>query len=196
MGSAARRYVSPARAEAAAQTRHRILSAAREALFTLPFDELTLPLVAARAGVTTQTVRNHVESKDGLLRAVADLVSRELLERRRAAAPADDTSVVRMLAAEYDDYGAAINRLRAAAERSPSLAAMARRGRREHSRWLEATFADRLPTDRAARRQALAGLYAATDVGTWWLLRHELGSSRSSTVKIMRTLIQGALAAR
>lgn len=194
MPGQSRRYVLKARGEGLEQTRRRIIAAARDALFTLPFDDLTLPLVAHRAGVTTQTVRNHFDSKEGLLAALADAISQELLDTRRAAAPADSGAAARMLIWEYETYGRAAARLLAAAEHSPGLAAMADRGRREHQAWLEATFGDRLPADRSTRRRVLAALYAATDVGTWRLLRLDLGHSRRVTADVMRLLIDGALA--
>jgi len=48
------------------------------------------------------------------------------------------------------------------------------------------TFAEHLPTGPAARRRTLAALYAATDVGTWRLLRLDLGHSRRVTTDVMR----------
>ena len=194
MPSEQRRYVLKARAETVEQTRRRILAKAREVLFTLPFDELTLPLVAGRSGVTTQTVRNHFDSKEGLLLALADHISEDLIQSRKEAAPGDSAAAAATLAAEYETYGHAVTRLLSATEHSPALAAMAARGRAEHHQWLESTFGDRIPAERAARRRALAALYAATDVGTWRLLRVDLGLSRRMTRDVMRTLIDGALA--
>jgi AcrR family transcriptional regulator len=196
--AAKRQYVLKARADAVERTRTRILAEARQALFTLPFEELTLPLVAERAGVTTQTVRNHFDSKEGLIVALTDAIGDELLENRRAAAPSDSASAAAVLATEYESYGHAVARLLAAAEHSPAMAAMAAHGRQEHLRWLEDTFADRLPDGRTpagrnARRHTLAALYAATDVGTWRLLRLDLGHSQRLTTDVMRTLIDGAL---
>lgn len=189
-----RRYVLKARAESTQRTRRRILEAARETLLTSAFDELTLPAVAGAAGVTTQTVRNHFDSKDGLLRALADTMAADQSQRRRQAAPVGSAAVAAMLVAEYEEYGAALSRLLPATERSPVLAEIVRRGRREHHEWLEATFAGHLPSRKAARRRALAGLYAATDVGTWRLVRLDLGHSREMTADVIRALIDGILA--
>lgn len=188
-----RRYVLKARADAVEQTRRRILAEARAALFTLSFEEFTLPRVAERAGVTVQTVRNHFDSKEGLIEALTDAIGEELLQNRRAVGVADSRSAAAMLAAEYEQYGHAAGRLLAAAEHSPAMAAMAAHGRREHRRWLVSTFADHLPTSQAARTRMLAALYAATDVGTWRLLRLDLGHSRRVTTDVMRSLIDGAL---
>ena len=190
-----RRYTLRARAEAVEQTRLRILSCARDALFGLPFDEVTLPRVAAQAEVTVQTVRNHFESKEGLLTALTEQLSRDLLDARRAAGPTDSATAAAMLAGEYERYGRAYTRLMAAVESSPALAAMAQRGRAEHLRWLEETFGHRLPPDARRRDQVLAALYAATDVGTWRLVRLDLGQGAEATIEVLTTLIDGALAA-
>ena len=191
-----RPYTLKTRAEAVESTRLRILHCARQALFSLPFDRVTLPEVAAHAGVTVQTVRNHFHSKEGLLNALAEQLSSDLLHARRTAAPTDSAEAAAMLAAEYELYGGAYTRLMTAVEASPALSAMAQRGRREHRRWLEVTFAQRLPSDPQRREHTLAALYAATDVGTWRLLRLDLEQSREATVDVLTTLIDGAFTGR
>src|SRR5690606_30601656 len=117
----------------------------------------------------------------------------ELLAARRAAAPTDTASAMEALAAEYEPYGHAVSRLLAAGEHSPALAAMAEHGRAAHREWLETTFAHRLPTARLARERTIAGLYAATDVGTWRLLRLDLGHSARMTIDVMCALTDGVL---
>lgn len=189
-----RTYTLKARGEALEQTRARILACARDALFSLPFGELTLPHVATQAQVTTQTVRNHFDSKEGLLQALTEQLSKELLHARDTAAPTGSAEAAAVLAEEYEAYGRAYIRLLAAMEGSPAMTAMGERGRAEHRRWLEETFAERLPEDGERREHAVAALYAATDVGTWRLLRVDLGHTAQATVAVMRTLIDGALA--
>jgi AcrR family transcriptional regulator len=65
-----------ARADAAAATADRIIAAARVRLRREPYDELTLEVVAADAGVTVRTVLRRFGSKDGLARAVVAAVQR------------------------------------------------------------------------------------------------------------------------
>lgn len=190
-----RPYTLRARAEAAEQTRLRILACAREALFSLPFRELTLPYVAAQAQVTTQTVRNHFESKEGLLHALTAQLSEDLLAARRTPGPAGSAEVADRLGEEYEAYGRAYFRLMAAVETSPAMAEMAEHGRAAHRAWLEETLGHRLPAEGPRRERALAALYAATDVGTWRLLRVDLGQSAEATSQIMQTLVDGVLAA-
>ena len=188
-----RRYVLRARAERADETRRRILASAREALFTVPFDDLTLPLVAAKAEVTTQTVRNHFASKAGLLHALSESLSQELGEGRREVAVGDSAAAAALLVSEYETYGRGYARLLAAMERSPALAEMARRGRNEHQQWLMRVFAPLLRDEGRTRERRLAALYVATDVGTWRLLRLDLGQSQQATAEVMQALIDAVL---
>ncbi|GAB2988705.1 TetR/AcrR family transcriptional regulator [Actinotalea caeni] len=196
MARARRPYRSPVRERTAAATRQRILSVARSALLGAPFAEFTLSRVARDAGVTTQTVRDHFGAKDDLLRALADALSEDLGTSRRAAPAASTAAAVGKLLDEYEDYGLAAAGLLVAAEHSEALAAMVARGREEHRAWLEEVFGDRLPSGAdapPARERCLAALYAATDVGTWRLLRHDLGHSREMTAAVMRDLVDATL---
>ena len=67
---AKRRYRMGARAEATAATRRSIADAWIALFRELHYDEITLDLVAARAGVTVQTVIRHFGSKDELFATV------------------------------------------------------------------------------------------------------------------------------
>ena len=77
-----RPYRMQARAQAAAETERRIFGAARELVAERPFAQVTLDDVAARAGVSVQTVIRRYGSKDGLIRAVAQQVRAEVHEQR------------------------------------------------------------------------------------------------------------------
>jgi hypothetical protein len=59
---------------------------------------------------------------------------------------------------------------------------------------LEQAFGVQLPPTGAHRRRALAALYAVTDVGTWKLLRRDLGHSERETAAVLRGLLHAALA--
>lgn len=193
MAGERRRYDSRLRAEGAEDTRRAILDAARQVLFTESFEEFTLPRVARAAEVTTQTVRNHFGSKDGVVIALAESIGADLLQRRASAPPVDSASAATFLCEEYEEYGPAVVRLRAAAEGSAALREMATRGRDGHEHWLRTVFADRLPTDPRRRREVVDALYAATDVGTWWLLRIQLRRSGRATATVMAHLVDGAV---
>src|SRR6266481_5195773 len=62
----ARAYVSPLRAEQAAQTRLRIIQAYGDEVCTGGSDDITVQQVAARAGVSVPTLYRHFPSLDTL----------------------------------------------------------------------------------------------------------------------------------
>lgn len=69
-----RRYTSALRRQQAEQTRVRIVQAAAELFALSGYAATTLPMIAERAGVSTETVQNH-GPKSQFLRAAIDLVS-------------------------------------------------------------------------------------------------------------------------
>lgn len=69
-----RRYDSQVRRQQAEQTRVRVVRAAAELFAASGYAATTLPMIAGRAGVSTETVQNH-GPKSQLLRAAIDLVS-------------------------------------------------------------------------------------------------------------------------
>jgi len=193
MAQAARSYRLQARAAGVERTRERILGVSQERFFTLPYDEVRLGEIAAAAGVSEQTLLNHFSSKEGLLLAVAEFVGPEVEGLRGPVVPGDVDGAVRGLMRQYESFGDGNARLVAVAERIPALDRAVEVGRAAHTAWLEATFADALPDGAAARRRALAALYAVTDVGTWKLLRRDLGRSRRDTAAVLRALLRAAL---
>ena len=193
MAEAARSYRMQARATAVGRTRERILAVARDRFFELPYDDVRLAEVAAEAGVSQQTLLNHFSSKEGLLLAVVEFVAPEIEAMRGPIAPGDVAAAVRGLMRQYEALGDGNVRLAAVAERIPELARAVEFGRAHHTAWLETTFADSLPADPRARRRMVAALYAVTDVGTWKLLRRDLGHSRAGTAAVLRSLLRAAL---
>lgn len=67
-----RAYRSPVRAQQAAETRHRVVTAAGELFAEQGYTKATMREIAARAGVSLETVRSH-GPKPALLRAAIDL---------------------------------------------------------------------------------------------------------------------------
>jgi AcrR family transcriptional regulator len=65
-------YQQTARAEAAAETRQRILAATRELLAQAPLQNVALPEIAARAGVARSTIYTSFGSREGLFVALAE----------------------------------------------------------------------------------------------------------------------------
>lgn len=182
-----------ARADGVERTRDRILAEARERFLELPYDEVRLADIAGAAGVTQQTLLNHFSSKEGLLLAVVEVLRPEIEALRGPVLPGDVGAFVRGLMRQYELLGDANVRLAAVAERIPELAAGLTLARATHSALLEQAFAERLPRAGGERRRALAALYAVTDVGTWKLLRRDLGMSRTETETVLRSLLHAAL---
>jgi len=71
-----RTYRMETRDAAAAQTRDRILSAARDLLVSEDFSEFTMDAVARKADVSRLTVYYQFESKVGLLEALYDFIAK------------------------------------------------------------------------------------------------------------------------
>ncbi|HEU4977551.1 MAG TPA: TetR family transcriptional regulator [Solirubrobacteraceae bacterium] len=171
-----REYRMGARADSVAATRRRILDAALELWGERYLDETSLEDVAARAGVTKQTLLRHFGSRDALLDAVADaeLASVGAL---RASTPAGDVpAAVRVLLEDYERWGEATMKMLFQEERSPALRRIADAGRALHHEWVERVFAPWLRARRGAARARLrAQLIVTTDVYAWHLLRRDLG---------------------
>lgn len=71
--SSGRRYDSSRRADAARETRRRIIAAARHELLEGGYQATTLSALARRAGVSQQTIYNSIGGKAAVLKAVYDV---------------------------------------------------------------------------------------------------------------------------
>jgi AcrR family transcriptional regulator len=183
------------RAEKREETRRRIVTAMKEAVLTTPYPGIRVADVAASAAVSSQTVHQHFESKERLFLAAIDEIGKEIVAARRGTPSHDPAAVVRGLVEEYEEYGDVNWSLLLLEHESETVAAALRTGRAAHRAWLEETFARSLPTDPRHRRPVLDALYAATDVGTWKLLRRDLALSRARTSGAMELLVRGILIA-
>jgi AcrR family transcriptional regulator len=92
-----RQYRSDVRDSASAETRARILAAARDVLADANQIKLSMETVAKRAGVTRLTVYNQFETKQGLLDAAFDDIAEEggLFELRTVLAEKDPHHALR-----------------------------------------------------------------------------------------------------
>lgn len=181
-----------ARAAGVGRTRERLLRAARDGFADRRYDDVTLADVAGAAGVSVQTLLNHFGSKEGLLVAAIEWSAGEVADLRGPVEPGDVDGAVDALLRHYEVLGDANWRFAADSERQTTFLPMLEAGRAEHRAWLEAVFGPRLPAD-GARDEALLALYAATDVGTWKLLRRDLGCTPEQTRAVLRRLIAGQL---
>src|SRR5688572_18598858 len=96
-----RPYTMTRRADAAADTGRRIHAAAKELFLALDYEDVTLQAIAARAGVTLQTVLRRFASKEGLVTAVADGWGPEIDRSRTVTRPGDVGEAVRLLVRSY-----------------------------------------------------------------------------------------------
>lgn len=179
-----------ARAEASAATARRILEAATALWLERWYDEIRLEDVAARAGVSVQTVIRRFGGRDGLARAAVDHVSESEPRFREPIPAATAATAARAVFEDYERWGDAVMRLLAQEERFPVLRPMADDGRRLHREWVQRTFArtlDSLPA--AERRLRAAELLAVSDVYVWKLLRRDLGLSRRAAERALTDMI-------
>ena len=185
-----------ARAAAAEETGRRLVAAMQALFAERPFEEITLEEVAARAGVTLQTLLRRFGSRAGLFAAAAADASARVEAQRGAAVPGDVRGGVSNLFDHYEEWGEVALRLLAQEERFEEIAAITRRGRATHAAWVERVFAPALAGRRGrARRLRRAQLVAACDVYVWKLLRRDMGLSRAEAQEAVLGMVE-ALCAR
>ncbi len=185
----ARPYVMRARAEAAAQTRRRILQAALELFWEKLSLEITLEDVADRAGVSVRTVLRHFGTRDGLFAQIEAFGREQVLEER--SAPAGDIDLaIRGLFDHYERRGAGSLRLLSQELWDDRVRSVTDIGRRTHRKWVQQAFAPQLDAHPAADREALTDLLVvATDVYTWKLLRGDRGLTRPRAERMVRRMV-------
>lgn len=182
-----------ARADSTIATRERILDAAYASIFERSYDELTLQLVAERAGVTFQTVLRHFGTKDGLIAATAQARAGREAQYRKAR-PGDAHDVARVLAARYEVIADAMYNYEALEDKNAVLGEALARARNMHGAWLEQMFGAALAKrPGAARRELLVQLYAVTDINTYRLWRRRLGLGPKQATAAMARAIEALL---
>lgn len=123
-----RPYASPARAEAAEDTRKRILAAAKDLFGREGIDKVKIADIGARAGVAASTVYAIYKSKDGILRALMEqslFGSRFQDAQRLLAGVTDPVRLVELTShvarAIYESESSDLGLLRHASGFSPAL---------------------------------------------------------------------------
>jgi AcrR family transcriptional regulator len=178
-----------ARAKAAEATGGRILEAARELFGELPYDQVALDAIAARAGVTVQTVLRRFGSKEDLLAAVAEWRSARIRAKRDLTKVGDLTGAIANLVADYERWGTEVLHFLAQEDRIPAIREVTQRGRTYHHAWVRRVFAPwlrRLAPEQQERR--IIQLIAATDLYTWKILRRDLNLGREEVEEALRDL--------
>jgi len=191
--SATRPYLQKARAQSAEATAQRIIDAFLARLMSQWFDEITLDLIAADAGVTVQTVVRRFGSKEGLLSNAVKIMGAQI-NAQRATPSGDITALVDHLLEDYEKTGDPIIRLLALEPRHAPLKEVLDFGRSEHRQWVSDAFAEQLDKlDATTRKCAIDALVIDTDVYTWKLLRRDMARSRTEAAAMIKVLIQGTL---
>jgi AcrR family transcriptional regulator len=189
-----RTYTMTARAAAAEETRLRITRAA----FDLQTERLTADIsledIAARAGVTVQTVLRRFGSKAELFAASLDWINSEIAEERRAPA-GDVPAAIRVLVDHYEKHGDFALLMLAQENSYDHVRQMSDAGKQTHRHWVAEVFGPLLPTGATDREEAIDLLVVATDVYTWKLMRRDRGHSRAQTEHRINTLVSAVLAA-
>jgi AcrR family transcriptional regulator len=179
--SSRRPYKKKARALAQERTREALLDAADEEFFNDHWQKTSLQTLAAKAGVTKQTLLRNFESKDGLLLHALLRGYSQVRGQRWSAPTGDVAGTVDNLIDHYEEWGQRSLRIGAWQQQGPALLAkLSQAARQVHYDWIEYAFGPWLAgLDGQARARRRAALIALCDVHTWWLLSHDLGLERA-----------------
>jgi AcrR family transcriptional regulator len=188
----ARPYVMTARAESADETRRRVLAAAVDEVWRKRVSEVRLEDVAARAGVTIQTVLRIFGTRQQLLDSALEAMRDRILEQRGSASPGDIPGTITALFDHYEDMGDFVIRNLAEEQAHPELRSWLERGRRAHRQSMEQQFAPQL-VGRPDREAVIDCLVVACDVYTWKLLRRDAGRHREDAEAAVRRLVSAIL---
>jgi AcrR family transcriptional regulator len=185
-----RTYRMAARAEAAAQTRVRLLSAAWQHFASRPYEEVLLQEIATDAGVSTQTLHTAFGSKEQLFTAAYLWWGEPVIAGRDAAPVGRVPEAIANLFDTYEAHGAAVLRMLSQEERIPAVRQMTDAGRAYHRAWAAKTFASLLRGLRgAARERRLSAIVVATDLLVWKLLRRDMGLERAEAERIVGEMV-------
>jgi AcrR family transcriptional regulator len=190
---AKRAYRMSLRAAPKAETERRLLEAAERLFLERPYPDVRLEDIASAAGVSAPTVIHRFGSKESLLSLVVKSAQGRV-EAQRGQAPAGDLdAAIKNLVDHYEHWGDHVMHLLSQEVAVPAIRQVTTAGRAVHVEWVERTFAQWLPRDRAARTRRLAQLVALMDVFVWKILRRDRGLSRPETEKAMREMVLALL---
>jgi AcrR family transcriptional regulator len=180
-----------ARAEAAAATRERILSAAWQHFASRPYEDIRLREIAADAAVTAQTLHTSFGSKEQLLTAAYLWWGERVIAGRDKAPVGHLPDAIANLFNHYEAHGAAVLRMLSQEERIPMIHQLTDAGRAYHRAWAAKTFAPLLRRLRGgARERRLSAIVVATDLLVWKLLRHDMQLERPEAERIVVEMVQ------
>jgi AcrR family transcriptional regulator len=184
-----RSYTMDARARAVEDTRVRIADAMFDLVSTRRLRDISLDDVAARAGVSVQTVLRHYGSRSGLIEGAREYATARIDQERRAPV-GDVDAALSVLLGHYEKRGRMALLFLAQEDEDAVMAGITANGKAMHRSWVATVFAPHLQGDEVL----LDLLVVVTDVYTWKLLRLDRGLSRSRTLERMTTLVRAVLA--
>lgn len=179
-----------ARAEAAAETRVRLLSAAWQHFAGRPYENVLLREIAADAEVSAQTLHTAFGSKEQLFTAAYLWWGQQVIAGREAAPVGRVPEAIANLFDTYEAHGPAVLRMLSQEERIPAVREMTDAGRAYHRAWAAKTFAPLLRGLRGAvRERRLSAIVVATDLLVWKLLRRDMGLERREAERIVGEMV-------
>ena len=183
-----RTYTMGARGLAVQQTRTRIAEAMFDLAGARRLADISLDDVAARAGVSVQTVLRHYGSRSGLIEGASSYATARI-EDERMAPVGDVDGALHVLLDHYEERGRSALLFLAQEDEDPVMAGVSARGKAMHRSWVRTVFAPQVGDDEVL----IDLLVVATDVYAWKLLRLDRGLSRSRTEARMVMLVRAVL---
>jgi AcrR family transcriptional regulator len=183
-----RTYTMTARAEAAEQTRVRVLEATVSLAMRRLLTDISLEDIATAADVSVQTLLRRFGSRAGLIEAAAAHASAEVGEERQAPV-GDVRAAVAVVVEHYEQRGDGVILLLAQEQSDPQVGRITTNGRRLHRDWVEAVFAPYLPGTGPERDELADLLAVATDVYSWKQLRRDRGLDQATTRQRIQRLV-------
>ena len=182
-----RTYRMAARAERAAATRERLLTAAWRHFASRPYDDVRLREIAEEA----QTLHDRFRSKEELFTAAFMWWGSDEIARRDAAPVGEVRKAVEVLFDRYETNGDAILRLLSQEERISAVRQITDAGRAYHRHWAQRTFAPLVADlSGASRQRRLTAIVAATDLLVWKLLRRDMQLERPRAEAVMVEMVE------
>jgi AcrR family transcriptional regulator len=189
-----RPYRQVARAETQQRTREALLDAATAELYEGDWPNASLTSLAAKAGVTKQTLLRHFGSKEGLLVQTLVRGAEEIRDQRWSTPPGDAPAAIKNLLEHYDTWGERAMRVGSWQGESGVLAVLSQGARQLHYQWVEHAFEPWLSQlSEGPRRRTRAALIVLCDVQSWWILSHDLRLERGEVQAVLTDLVERLL---